>query len=168
MRNWVGKRRVELPKSKGTQNWTFRNCMAVLETALQFWKLHCSFYLITLSLVFNLTNLKSRGYLDEALGGQKKSRTTQEGYPDEELGGQEKSITTQEQGNSKLQNWIKLFILVNKGQRNWSLADGGRPARGGGGGDSWPAAGGRRWWPAVTVGGGGMWPAVVVVDSSGG
>ncbi|CAL8990030.1 unnamed protein product, partial [Prunus brigantina] len=87
----------------------------------------------------NLTNLKSRGYPDEKLGGQEKSRTTQEvrelkiglletalqfsfndnwffvlslafnltnlksrGYPDEELGGQEKSRTTQEQGNSKL------------------------------------------------------------------
>ncbi|CAL2235766.1 unnamed protein product [Prunus armeniaca] len=32
MRNWVGKRKVELPKSKGTQNWTFGNE-----------KLHCSF-----------------------------------------------------------------------------------------------------------------------------
>ena len=40
MRNWVGKRRVELPKSKGTQNWTFEN-----------WKLHCSFHLITIVFV---------------------------------------------------------------------------------------------------------------------
>ncbi|KAI5349378.1 hypothetical protein L3X38_002265 [Prunus dulcis] len=59
MRNWVGKRRVELPKSKITQNWTFGN-----------WKLHCSFHfnynlIFILSLAFNLTNLKSRGYPDE-------------------------------------------------------------------------------------------------------
>ncbi|CAL8993993.1 unnamed protein product, partial [Prunus brigantina] len=27
MRNWVGKRRVELPKSKSSQNWTFGNCI---------------------------------------------------------------------------------------------------------------------------------------------
>ncbi|CAL2257255.1 unnamed protein product [Prunus armeniaca] len=40
--------------------------------------------IFVLSFAFNLTNLKSKG------------------YPDEELGGQEKSRTTQEKGNSKL------------------------------------------------------------------
>ncbi|BBN68673.1 ankyrin repeat family protein, partial [Prunus dulcis] len=45
--------------------------------------------IFVLSLAFNLTNLKSRG------------------YPDEELSEQEKSRTTQEQGNSKL-NFRKL------------------------------------------------------------
>ncbi|CAL9026644.1 unnamed protein product, partial [Prunus brigantina] len=50
--------------------------------------IHCSFgnynWIFALSLAFNLTNLKSRG------------------YPYEELGGQEKSRTIQEKGNSKL------------------------------------------------------------------
>ncbi|CAL2275961.1 unnamed protein product [Prunus armeniaca] len=205
MRNWVGKRRVELPKRKGTQNWTFGNCIASigypdeelggqeksrttqeqgntkldfwkLESALQgypykelggqeksrttqeqgnskldFWKLETALQfsfnynlIFVLSLAFNLTNLKSRGYPNEELGGQEKSRTTQEqgnskfdfwkletalqfsfnynlifvlslafnltnlksrGYPNEELGGQEKSRTTQEQGNSKFDFW---------------------------------------------------------------
>ncbi|KAL6292836.1 hypothetical protein ACE6H2_000978 [Prunus campanulata] len=45
-------------------------------------KLHCSFgnynWIFALSLAFNLTNLKSRGYPDEELGGQEKSITTQE------------------------------------------------------------------------------------------
>ncbi|CAL8104388.1 unnamed protein product [Prunus armeniaca] len=85
MRNWMGKTRVELPKSKGTQNWTFGICIAVSETALQF-----SFnynWIFALSLAFNLINLKSRG------------------YPDVELGGKEKSRTIQEQGNSKLDFW---------------------------------------------------------------
>ena len=63
----------------------YRFCIVVLH------KLHCSFgnynWIFALSLAFNLTNLKSRG------------------YPYEELGGQEKSRTTQEQGNSKLDFW---------------------------------------------------------------
>ncbi|CAL2242878.1 unnamed protein product [Prunus armeniaca] len=115
MRNWVGKRRVELPKSKGTQNWTFGNCIA------------------------------GRGNLDEELGGQEKSRTTQE------------------QENSKLDK------IVNKEQWSWSPADGGRPATGGGGGGRWaagnkgqrswsPADGGRPvtgWWQVLHFG---LWP----------
>ncbi|CAL2254239.1 unnamed protein product [Prunus armeniaca] len=78
--------------------------------------------IFVLSSAFNLTNLKSRG------------------YPDEEVGGQEKSRTTQEQGNSK---------LVNKGQRSWSLVDGGRPVTGGGGGRRQVGGG----IPAVVAGG---------------
>ncbi|CAL8161952.1 unnamed protein product [Prunus armeniaca] len=35
-------------------------------------------WIFALSLAFNLTNLKSKGYPNEELGGQEKSRTTQE------------------------------------------------------------------------------------------
>ncbi|KAL6286288.1 hypothetical protein ACE6H2_010678 [Prunus campanulata] len=60
------------------------NSIQVTEST--FWKCIAFNYnwIFALSLAFNLTNLKNRG------------------YPDEELGGQEKSRTTQEQGNSKL------------------------------------------------------------------
>ncbi|CAL8151121.1 unnamed protein product [Prunus armeniaca] len=73
--------------------WSSKVLIIVLETALQF---SFNYNLIfVLSLAFNLTNLKSRG------------------YPYEELGGQERSRTTQEQGNSKLDFW-KLHCSFGK------------------------------------------------------
>ncbi|CAL2248385.1 unnamed protein product [Prunus armeniaca] len=64
----------------------FMKLMARLPLSLNSWRATFGNYnwIFALSLAFNLTNLKSRG------------------YPDEELGGQEKSRTTQEKGNSKL------------------------------------------------------------------
>ncbi|CAL9017620.1 unnamed protein product [Prunus brigantina] len=82
--------------SFGNYNWIFAFSLAFnltnlksrgypdeeLETTLQF--LFNYNLIFVLSFAFNLTNLKSKG------------------CPDEELGGQEKSRTTQEKGNSKL------------------------------------------------------------------
>ncbi|CAL2254409.1 unnamed protein product [Prunus armeniaca] len=51
------------------------------EMVLQNYTVKFSFnynWIFAISFAFNLTNLKNRGYLDEELGGQEKSRTTQE------------------------------------------------------------------------------------------
>ncbi|KAI5352441.1 hypothetical protein L3X38_005332 [Prunus dulcis] len=80
---YIWKKYGVLPDSFGNYNWIF-----------------------AFSLAFNLTNLKSRG------------------YPDEELGGQEKSRTTQEQENSKL-DFRKLhytFHFITIGFFSLSLA----------------------------------------------
>ncbi|CAL2278357.1 unnamed protein product [Prunus armeniaca] len=112
-----------------------------LETALQF---SFNYNLIfVLSLAFNLTNLKSRGYLDE------------------ELGGQEKSITTQEQGNSKLDFWkleTALRWQADDGLWWWQVAGGRIPVGVAGDGILVGMAGGGI--PARVVGD--RWPAVVV------
>ncbi|CAL8175740.1 unnamed protein product [Prunus armeniaca] len=120
-----------------------------LETALQF---SFNYNLIfVLSLAFNLTNLKSRDYLDE------------------ELGGQEKSITTQEQGNSKLNFWKLETALATElvtckrwqagdGPWWWQVAGGRIPVGVAGGGIPVGMAGGKI--PARVVGD--RWPAVVV------
>ncbi|VVA38561.1 Hypothetical predicted protein, partial [Prunus dulcis] len=113
--------------------------------------MHCSYnWIFALSLAFNLTNLKSRGYPYEELGGQEKSRTTQ----DRLAGGGGKGRWLAGDGSlpvaSGRGNGVGPLQTVAVGDSGWPevvASDGGLPLAGDAGG-WWPATGVRRWWLA--------------------